>query len=56
VAGTVAGASAFFAWSVDDAAHDGDPQRIQEVVEGGGDLVGEAQDVDLCLVLVLPIA
>ena len=32
---------------VDDAAHDGDPQRHLHALEPGGDLLGERVDVDL---------
>src|SRR6478736_5881125 len=33
--------------AVDDAAHDGDPQRDLHAFEPGGDLLGERVDVDL---------
>ena len=36
-----------FAGTVDDASHDGDPQRDGHALEAGGDLVGELVDIDL---------
>ena len=33
--------------AVDDAAHDGDPQRHLHALEAGGHLVGQLVDVDL---------